>query len=384
MNKSFLRGAIVVLSFLGLTGFATSLNNTIHVPNNTALKALSTKVGSMVVRDGYTALGDAPPLAYKASASTCSLASGNGDDASQVRSADGKCWIAAFSFPLDTRWFGQSTIVTHVATTGADVGYCTTALPCRTGQYAVGIVGLFSANGQNALVSYACGLYNTVADSTTIGGGLNGAVAGSTSGSEIIFQGCDNAGGTYINPPGITFQVSGPGTSVAWSNMKLASTGNDVLFLQNTSSSSFWDSGVIFGPAPLGQHFHLESMSRFELPGAVTYKICGSAASHVAGSENIHYEYDPGFRAITFCPGTYSFPNGFAIGQRYGMIGVGQGLTFNTTGATFTTTPAYTITGNFLIDLLGVSPASSLTFFPSDGTTKPVAWTGAPTGWLQR
>lgn len=77
------------------------------VPNNGALIALSTATTSTVTRIGYNAVGDVPAITYTASASACSLNSGNGDNGDQVKSADNKCWLATFPpGPLDVREWG--------------------------------------------------------------------------------------------------------------------------------------------------------------------------------------------------------------------------------------------------------------------------------------
>lgn len=77
------------------------------VPTNAALTALATTTISKVVRQGYTVAGDTTPMLYQASASACSLNSGNGDNGSQVKSADSKCWIAVFpAGPVDASEFG--------------------------------------------------------------------------------------------------------------------------------------------------------------------------------------------------------------------------------------------------------------------------------------
>lgn len=64
--------------------------------NNAALKNTPTTAAPSVQRLGFYASGDAPPLVYTASGSACSLNGGNGDDGSQVKSVDNKCWIANF------------------------------------------------------------------------------------------------------------------------------------------------------------------------------------------------------------------------------------------------------------------------------------------------
>lgn len=76
------------------------------VPTNAALRALSTATTSTVTRLGFYASGDAPPLVYTASGSACALSAGNGDNGSQVKSADSKCWIANFSGRADARQWG--------------------------------------------------------------------------------------------------------------------------------------------------------------------------------------------------------------------------------------------------------------------------------------
>lgn len=65
------------------------------VPNNAELLALSTATlpaNTIVHRAGYASAGDGGDMDYLASGSACSLASGNGDNGSQVKSANGKCW----------------------------------------------------------------------------------------------------------------------------------------------------------------------------------------------------------------------------------------------------------------------------------------------------
>lgn len=71
---------------------------------NASLRALSTTLAISVQRLGFAARGDAPPLLYLPSNAPCSLNSGFGDDGSQVRSADAKCWIARLTFPFVSEW----------------------------------------------------------------------------------------------------------------------------------------------------------------------------------------------------------------------------------------------------------------------------------------
>ena len=77
------------------------------VATNAALTALSTATVTEVTRLSFAASGDAPPLSYYASGSACSLNAGAGDNGSQVKSADNKCWLAQFPpGALDVREWG--------------------------------------------------------------------------------------------------------------------------------------------------------------------------------------------------------------------------------------------------------------------------------------
>jgi Pectate lyase superfamily protein len=77
------------------------------VPTNAALQGVSTTVTTVIDRLGYYSAGDSPDVVYKASASSCSLNSGAGDNGSQVISADAKCWLAQFpATGADIRQFG--------------------------------------------------------------------------------------------------------------------------------------------------------------------------------------------------------------------------------------------------------------------------------------
>ncbi len=134
----------------GGTGGTTTF--TPSVANNTVLQTISTATVSAVVRNGYAAAGDAPPLLYKASGSACSLNAGNGDGGSQVKSADGKCWLAVFNGMADVREFGavgdgstnNTAAMNNAHATGLVIFYpqgtwnFTTLNPITTG----GIVGL--------------------------------------------------------------------------------------------------------------------------------------------------------------------------------------------------------------------------------------------------
>jgi hypothetical protein len=101
-------GAITAVSLASVLAYVASLflAYTPTAVSNTALSAIASTAYPQVTRLGFAASGDSPPLVYTPSGSACSLNAGAGDGGSQVPSADGKCWIAQFSAPLDPRYWG--------------------------------------------------------------------------------------------------------------------------------------------------------------------------------------------------------------------------------------------------------------------------------------
>src|ERR1700686_4622035 len=63
--------------------------------NNAALQLLPLKGGNGIyaIRRGFITAGDGGDALYQGSSSACSLNSGNGDNGSQVKAADGGCWL---------------------------------------------------------------------------------------------------------------------------------------------------------------------------------------------------------------------------------------------------------------------------------------------------
>ena len=100
-----------VWTYLGATygaGWAVDVAGARHVPSNLELTAASTALFPLGVwRDDYAVGLGAPPLWYRPSNAPCTLNGGNGDNGSQVKSSDGKCWLAAFpTGGVDIRQFG--------------------------------------------------------------------------------------------------------------------------------------------------------------------------------------------------------------------------------------------------------------------------------------
>src|SRR5260370_40041724 len=101
---------VLCLAVAGHAAFAQHQSIPLPAPvalNNAALQLLPAKGGNYAIRRGFDAAGDTPDLLYQASSSACSLNSGNGDNGSQVKAADGGCWLAMFpSSSVNVLWFG--------------------------------------------------------------------------------------------------------------------------------------------------------------------------------------------------------------------------------------------------------------------------------------
>jgi hypothetical protein len=94
-------------AFVLALSFATGETEAQVIPTNEALHALPSTQYLSVTRLGFYAPGDGGRAAYISSGSACSLSDGSGDDGSQVKSADGKCWLADFSAsPPNVKVFG--------------------------------------------------------------------------------------------------------------------------------------------------------------------------------------------------------------------------------------------------------------------------------------
>jgi hypothetical protein len=107
------------------------------VTNNTQLMAASTiTYPGGLCRDTFGNGNGAPPQCYVPSNVACSLNAGAGDNGAQVKSADGKCWLAAFYPTADARQWGvtgntvtDQTVAVQAALTGYTSGG-ELAFPC--------------------------------------------------------------------------------------------------------------------------------------------------------------------------------------------------------------------------------------------------------------
>jgi hypothetical protein len=99
--------AFSLAAFVFITG-AYSPDAVNSAENTAKLKNIPSTAAPFIMRMGFAVAGDAPPLVYKSSNAACSLNAGNGDDGSQVKSLDSKCWLAQFADRgrVDIRQFG--------------------------------------------------------------------------------------------------------------------------------------------------------------------------------------------------------------------------------------------------------------------------------------
>jgi hypothetical protein len=85
-----------LLALLGLAGDALGYTPT-AVPSNALLSGASTiTYPGGLQRDTFGNGNGAPPMQFVPGTGPCSLNGGNGDGGSQVKSADGKCWLGVF------------------------------------------------------------------------------------------------------------------------------------------------------------------------------------------------------------------------------------------------------------------------------------------------
>lgn len=117
MLVSVAKRAALVLALLAPPAAAQQIYNPIvngvNLPGlatNAALaSAPTTSYPKGVWRNDFANGNGAPPLFYLPSNSVCSLNAGNGDNGSQVKSADSKCWLAVWpSSGIDPRQFGAT------------------------------------------------------------------------------------------------------------------------------------------------------------------------------------------------------------------------------------------------------------------------------------
>lgn len=102
-----MRWFILALLLAGPAQAAYSPDQLATTDSNATLRNIPSYATSAVMRLGFATPGDADPLVFLSSTTACSLNGGDGDGGSQVKSLDGKCWIADFpAVGADVRQWG--------------------------------------------------------------------------------------------------------------------------------------------------------------------------------------------------------------------------------------------------------------------------------------
>lgn len=272
--------------------------------------AKTTSFPNGVWRDDYSAGFGAPPLFFKPGTVACTLNSGVGDGASQVPSADGKCWLGQLKAPYDARWWGVSYPFTvNVTATGDDNGYCF-VIACSTTQRAVNVAGLLDFKGQQNFLTIGNGTFpGWIASGPWFGG-----AGPNISGAYLIITG-QGSGNTTITTP-----VSAVANIIASTQAAIiidkfscvVSSAAACLFAQNAGTYV----GVpgssdlkIIGNNANEYGFHVEALAELELTTGANVTFQGTLGYAFAIGQLGYVEIDPG------------------TGGNHVTLGVGSGLT---------------------------------------------------------
>jgi hypothetical protein len=127
LMRRFWLTATALAALTLLTG-AYSPDGVNAVDTTAKLNNVPSTAAPYVMRMGFAAPGDAPPLMFMSSNAACSLNSGNGDGGTQVKSLDNKCWLARHDLGTqDIRQWGC------LPGTTADIVPCMTAAQATLG-----------------------------------------------------------------------------------------------------------------------------------------------------------------------------------------------------------------------------------------------------------
>lgn len=223
--------------------FGTALTTGMQVmPDNASMLATPSTYASWLVRGDFVAGRGVPPMIYKSSNSACTLNGGAGDNGSQIRSSDAKCWIASFSAGgADFRQWG--------AAAGADVTAALTAAIAWTCTSHIPVLIPYTTNQYQLSSQIVLGNGSAVANSTC----NNITVTGTQQGTE--FGGGNPVAFSWTGASGIIpFLVRGPALSINLINVgvdcnNICSSGFRIV---NTLDSEYGGLGVrrqVNGPA---------------------------------------------------------------------------------------------------------------------------------------
>jgi hypothetical protein len=185
-----------ILASVVILGLVSSVVADAQVANNTAaLQAISSTKYISVTRLGFSLPGDGGRRTYVSTNAPCSVNGGNGDDETQIKSADNKCWvsetldlgtvtisggtiggISSLEVGTDQRpgFFGTplAIIGTSNGTQNAFVGEVTNNLSIPTLAFPTGVTGYGNENspGNQAFGVFGLGELRSTSGGVVIGG----------------------------------------------------------------------------------------------------------------------------------------------------------------------------------------------------------------------
>lgn len=291
-----MKAVLAAVALLLLTSPAHAFLN--HVANNTALAALRSSVYPFVMRDGYTTAGDGGGMLYYPSNSACPLNSGNGDNGSEVKSSDSKCWLAVFpATGVDVLAFGADATAAATSDTAFSAAIDVAVkrgLPLRVGP------GTFKFSAQVAytfptatskLVMRGAGQENTFLKWTAGSGGIKLTWADITNSVDIadlsVITSTTN-GGDALNFTQTTGNLS-PGLGPESTLERLTIRGSD-----GFDATNYWSNCIhITGPSVFTvSSVNCDGAGSYATATGVGVSIDGGGASLIPAIYN--------FRALNF------------------------------------------------------------------------------------
>jgi hypothetical protein len=208
-------------------------NPTITVATNTALAAIATSSYSSVIRLGFAAAGDAPPLVFVSQSGTCSSNSMVNDGGSCVDAAGGNSWKASStSNGFNVRQFGatgdgatddaaaiKAAVAVAIALGGGEIYLPSSSACYKIGSSIVMDLSAVSTRFQSRLRFLGDGVSRSCIDATGLAGAAISYIGGGATNSESYisfeqFRLAGISGGVPITVGSYGFQFS---NGAAWS-----------------------------------------------------------------------------------------------------------------------------------------------------------------------
>lgn len=323
------------------------------MPTNTALQGAATiTYPGGVTRDTFGNGNGATPLFYMPSNAACSLNAGAGDNGSQVKSADGKCWLAQFPPEgVDIRQFG-------VLTSG-DAG------PPIRAAYAASV-----SAGLPLLLRPAKALYQILSlDPAAFNGSFNGNGPYPNTVQPGLYFGKQSGttNNVTVDFGGVTLQMAGTGCTTLPAGYGNNCAAAEIVMFDNIHNLTVTGTPILLGinSGPIGPATEICALAMFNLVdfniGAINFSNWGGIGAATCGDWLVH-----GRVADIYAPqvgsklADFAFLNDVVFDHWYGRAantsGVsapqGQGFSIfydtlnsaqNKTGVAYTSTTNWTI-----------------------------------------